>query len=401
MNFALPLFPRGDLAAERFGCEVLGPIFAEFAQRLWTFQYYMPAKDDTCLLFCARGGLRLRQIYEAFLAASGLSAPLPHADLMISRLVAARTGLAAPGPALLEELGREFEGQTMAEVVLALTQDPSIRLGPEWHHPFEAGTFAALLEGESGRLVRQVVARLDGAFRRHLDLVSQGRGRAILCDTGLYGSTVRLLQEGVPQVQWFAAQFARSNYKRFATPHFDVTVGLSVEQDGYCPWNARTCVLRFWHLIEAVLEPDLASVKSFSNEPVPRSNLEEPGWRERVGEDTQGLFTGVLTYLSGLSPEQLPGIETAAEEAWGRLRQAIIWPGRQDLAVLSLSPRARDFGRIEAVHQFPEGGAITSSLWREGAVVQRYRRTGRFGLALLEAAHSLRFLKRWSAARRA
>ncbi len=189
---------QGD--GERFGRTVLGPIFAEFAHRLWLFQRFVPAQDDTCLLFCARGGLRLRLIYETFLASTGLEPPVPYADLMISRLVAARTSFAAPGAALLEELGREFKGQTTREVVFALTQQPTPALDDAWDQPFDATIFVSLLAQEQPEVatIRARIAQLDAAFRRHLDTVAGGRSTILLCDTGLYGSTVRLLRDGVP-----------------------------------------------------------------------------------------------------------------------------------------------------------------------------------------------------------
>lgn len=385
-------------SAESIGHDVLGPIFAEFAQRLWLFQFSLPDRDDSCLLFCARGGLRLRLIYERFLASTGLQAPLPHGDIMISRLVAARTSIATPGPALVEELNREFEGQTMREVAVALTQDPMTDLGAAWDRPFDPETFVALLREEAAGVTQlhAITARLNAAFRRHIDAVSDGKSRIILADTGLYGSTLRLLRAGIPEKQWISTQFARSNYKGFATPHFDGTVGISVEHDGYLAWNARTTVLRFWQLIESALEPDLDSVRTFDDAPVPVSNLQVAGWQDRIASNVPGLFSGILSYLDGLSPHDLPQVGLRAEAAWRQLRRLVIWPRPQDVSLLSLSPRSRDFGRTEAVHQFPGTNPIRSSLWREGAVIQQYPRLGRGVLMVLEAYHTVRTLRRKS-----
>lgn len=394
---------EGD--AERFGRVVLGPIFAEFAHRLWLFQRFLPAQDDTCLLFCARGGLRLRLVYETFLASTGLEPPVPFADLMISRLIAARTAFAPagamPGAALIEELGREFKGQTMREMVSALTQQPAFALDDTWDQPFDGPIFFALLAQDLPEVaaIRATIARFDAAFRRHLDAVSGGRSTVLLCDTGLYGSTVRLLRDGVPTKRWAALQFARSNYKGFATPHFDITVGLSVERDGYAPWNARTVILRFWQLIESILEPDLESVKVFSDDAVPRSNLEIPGWQQRVGPDQDGLFSGLMAYLQDLVPGDLPLVGASADDGWRSLQRTILFPRRKDLAMLTLPPRGRDFGRSESIEQFPERASIKSSMWREGALVQRYPRLACIGLPLLEAIHCVRGLKRWARTR--
>lgn len=385
-----------DRSAQSIGHEVLGPIFAEFAQRLWLFQSSLPERDDACLLFCARGGLRLRVIYERFLSSTGLASPLPYGDIMISRLVAARTSLEAPGPALLEELNREFEGQTMREVANALAQEEIEGLSNAWDQAFSPEQFVALLQEDSTGAARlhHVTGHLNAAFERHVDAVSLQRPRILLADTGLYGSTLRLLRAGMPSKQWVSVQFARSNYKGFVTPHFDGTVGISVERDGYLAWNARTTVLRFWQLIESALEPDLESVRTFDDAPVPLANLQIPDWQERIVPTTPGLFNGILSYLDGLTAKDLLHVSICAEQAWRQLRGLVIWPQPADVDLLTLSPRSRDFGRTEAVHQFPGNQPIRSSLWREGALIQRHPVLGRGALLMLEAVHTLRTLRK-------
>jgi hypothetical protein len=383
------------IAAERFGRDVLGPIFAEFAQRLWMFQELLPGRERAALLFCARGGLRLRLIYEQFLQAIQSSGVVIHGDLMISRLVAARTLIDAPTDAVLDELGREFAARPMREVAAALAQESQASLGPDWDEPFGPKQFLGLLQGQDSETLRlrTTIKRLDQAFRRHLEIVSASRSTVVLCDTGLYGSTIRLLAEGVPGKRWVAAQFARSNYKGFVTPHFARTIGLSVERDNYTPWNARTAALRFWQLIEWVLEPSLASVRAFSDEPQPISNLEVPGWRDRLGPSSPGLFSGIMAYLSDLGPRDLPQIAILAERSWRQLHRSVVWPRPQDVSVLKLTARSRDFGRDEAVEQFA-ATSIRASLWREGALVQRFPLFGRGALAVLETVHSARAISR-------
>ncbi|GLS42679.1 glycosyltransferase [Methylobacterium brachythecii] len=389
---------------EAFGREVLGPILAEFSLRLWFSLRFFPNPEEATLLFCARGGLRLRHVYESFLARTGLTSPVVAESLMVSRLVAARTCAPDPGDALLSELGREFEGRPMAEVALALTQRPDRTLSSDWDARFEPQLFAALLMAPdpAAVAVRQAIAGQDALFRRHLQARTGGRKTVILCDTGLYGSTVRLLRDGIPDRSWFCLQFARSNYKRLATPHFDCTRGLSIESDSYKPWEMRTSGLRFWQLIEAVLEPDLPSVRTFaasSPSEEPRSNLQVEGWENRIADDVRGLFSGVLACIETLDEASLTRIEDDAALAWRRFRRAVIWPGRDDLAMLSLADRSRDFGRTETVTQFASGvasgraGRIRDSLWREGAVMRMYPRLGRVGLLAIELAQTGRALR--------
>ncbi|PMZ82166.1 hypothetical protein, partial [Pseudomonas sp. FW215-T2] len=88
---------------------------------LWLVERFL-APDRTVLLFCARGGLRLQLVYARFLRQTGLPQNLPHASLMVSRLVAARTAFDPPSPGVLSELGREFSGRSMSEIAAALAQ---------------------------------------------------------------------------------------------------------------------------------------------------------------------------------------------------------------------------------------------------------------------------------------
>src|SRR5439155_12082466 len=64
--------PAGVSDRRDFGRQILGPIFADFALKSWILLSQLEHPDDSVLLFCARGGLRLQAIYEKFLAASGL-----------------------------------------------------------------------------------------------------------------------------------------------------------------------------------------------------------------------------------------------------------------------------------------------------------------------------------------
>ncbi|WP_026597333.1 hypothetical protein [Methylobacterium sp. 77] len=395
-----------DLAtmdAEQFGRAALGPILAEFCQRLWLFERFLPEPGDAALLFCARGGLRLKLVYERFLARTGLPARLPAEALMVSRLVAARTAVAPPRDGVLAELGREFAGRPMGEAASALAQCDDLDLPPSWQAPFRASSFATLIcaQEPGASALRQAVALQDSRFRAHLAACMAGRRHGILVDTGLYGSTVRMLREGVPEMRWSGLQFARSNYKRFAAPHFDCTLGVSVESDVYKPWEVRTSALRFWQLIEAVLEPDLPSVRVFAaareGEP-PKSNLQVADWQSRVAPREAGLFDAALSYIDDLTAADLRRLPDEAARGWRLFKRRVVWPDRQAVTSLALEDRSRDFGRLDQVAQFAAPAAsslqqIRNSLWREGAVMRGFPRMGYLGLMMIELAHLGRSLK--------
>jgi hypothetical protein len=383
---------------EHFGRSVLGPMFAEFAFRLWLFAESQPR--DARLLFCARGGLRLRLLYETFLERIGRTSPLQADELMVSRLVAARPALLARAPAALDEIGREFDGETMRAVVAALVQS-DLGLSPRWDRVYERGRFERLLWADDGEAaaVRAAVGVQASLFRSHLAEKSQGR-RVILCDTGLYGSTMRLLGAAYPHADLFCVMFARSNYKGFATEHFARTCGLCVESDFYSTLDLRASVLRFWQLIEHVLEPDLDSVRTFvmGEDGRPRCNLERPGWREAVRPGEGEIFAGVLSYVDGFSaPTFHQRLYDDSARAWPEFKRRVTRPRRSDVAVLSIGERSRDFGRDEKIDAIVAGSGLSqlkASLWREGAATRAHPALRGVLHGVIELAHAVRQLRR-------
>ena len=386
-----------------FGREILGPIFAEFALKTWILLSQLEQPDDSIMLFCARGGLRLQAIYQKFLAASGLPSPVAIQSLMISRIVAARSALLNGGAAAFEQIGYEFRGRSMRDVVRAIGGiEPDQECGDSsaiWDAPYSREGLENLLASPAGQPFMSAVLRQDVLFREHLKSCTDGRSHAILCDTGLFGSTHQLLEQAFPELKWSCIQFARANYKGMASPHFGKVVGIATQDDRYSPFDPRTSILRYWHLIEGTLEPSLPSVRSFTRvDGVARSNLEIDGWSQQIAPEQDETFAGVLEYIGGLQPGSATlRIMTDVETAFRRLRRTIVWPARHDAGVLDLPARSMDFGKsghVAAIvrHRGLTGG-IRRSEWREGAIAELAAPPLRLALlAAVEAAFSLRWL---------
>lgn len=362
------------------GQQVAGPIVAEFCLRLWSVGSQLDRPDESALLFCARGGLRMHLAYERFLAATGLSARLHTSSLMVSRLVAMRASLARavedelsgllPGAArtLMHEFGRSSAAD-VAEAMSGLRPDG---VGERWDAPVTAESFAALLQHPDGKRVAARIVEQTDLFRRHLDQARAGRDIVVLVDTGLHGTTALLLDEGIPEVRFASALIA--NYfppaRRERTPR---TFGLQLEADGYTPLRRRSVMLRYWHFVEWLFEPPLTSVRTFSEvRGTIRSNLEVPGWESSVGADAGSVFAGVLDYLDGLGAGPALRVVPEAERAWARLHRMVVFPSRSDAELLAVSGRTHDFGRDEGWTQRAWNGPLGSlrgaTMWREGEI---------------------------------
>lgn len=392
-----PLQPAGDPRA--FGREVMGPIVAEFCLAIWLYAAEAGKRGDAALLFCARGGLGIRAAFERVAARLSLPLAMPRENLMISRLVAARSAVMARSPAALDELGREFRGGSFADVAAALG-GRRYELLPSWDETFVPERFFAMLDRPAGAVIAADIERQNALFRRHLAKASKGAKRLVLCDTGLYGSTQRLLAAGFPELSFETIQLARCNYKGLGTDHFPRVVGLAVERDRYSPFAVRSTVLRYWQLIESLFEPAIPSVRSFTEDADGEVGCNAGDIAFDAVDPAAGnpLLAGALAYIDSVASG--PAIMADAARAWPRLRQAVTRPVEADLAALAIGERSVDFGRAGTVADggtLPAGtrsrlASIRARLWREGAIVRAFPRSRLPLLAAIEAFHALRGL---------
>ncbi len=378
--------PRPRYTAARdsreFGRLVFGPILAEFSQRIWLYAAAAEQQQQPVLLFCARGGIGIREVFERTIAQLGLPVAAPRENLMVSRLVAARAALVSNNPFLIEELEREFANATHLDVANALGLGP-YDLPNAWRAPFKGAPFLSLLFENSAPQVLADIKCQNDLFLQHFAQVSHSADRVILCDTGLYGSTQRLLCTALPELNIETIHLARSNYKGHGEEHFPKVTGLLVERNGYSPLQIQSCVLRFWQLVEALFEPALPSVKTFeltaSGEAV--ANCGDIR-RESLGKDIfHPLLIGALDYIDALTPSSGQQVQQDSRQAWHRLKRAITNPSKSDLACLKLAERSVDFGRdksVPVVRTEPREPSLhglkslRQQLWREGWIAEEF-----------------------------
>jgi len=383
-----------------FGRDVFGPIVTEFCVRIWLYSEQAAASGETALLFLTRGGIGIRHAFEEVLSRLELPTPVRRETLMVSRLVAARAALLAGHRSSLDELGREFRKESFAEVAAALC-GRGHDLPAGWDQRFEAAKFHAMLRSAEGAAPLADITRQNAMFTEHLKAVTGEARRIVLCDTGLYGSTQRLLAAGFPGMSFETIQFARSNYKGLSEEHFPRTSGLMVQRDVYNPVAVESCVLRYWQLVESLFEPAVASVKLFHRGPdgAIASNAGLVGHGELDPTTGNALLAGVMAYVGGLTPERAAGAMQDAEQAWRRLSQAITRPTAHDLACLDVGERSVDFGRSRTIRVITIGAGQTASehwrgflgqSWREGAIMRQFTWIGPALLAGLSVAHLAR-----------
>lgn len=385
---------RASVLAEpaMLGPAIFGPVVAEIALRLWFYLAGIAAPKRTVALFCARGGLRMRRALALLATQLGLAIPVRCQDFMVSRLVAARLAFARDPARAIAELAHDFSGERLGAAAEALAGQ-KFPLGPDWDRPFEASRLAALLEGPEGAAIRAEILAQARLFEEYVRQAIGTAERVILVDTGLYGSTLRLLAIGMPDVAWEGVQIARCNYRRADRSHFARLTGLLVERDGYNPFERETIILRFWHLFEALFEPGVETVRQFQRLADGRilSNLEASGGLAAIGGPPGSLFAGVEAYLRGLRPGAWLGVREEAELAWRYLSGAIRYPRAGEIGLLDPGQRSRDFGLVGAVGAVAAAATLRDSLssirgarWREGTAAHNFRRLRAPVLLLLD-----------------
>ena len=392
-----------DTDATAFGREVLGPIVAQFCQQIWLYADQAGVARRPVLLFCARGGIGMRQAFERVLQKLGLPLAARRENLMVSRLVAARAALLTRSACAIEELEREFRGAAFAEVAEALGGQ-TYELAQAWRRPFAAEAFFELLFGASGADVLRDVRGQNALFEQHLAQLAGDADRLILCDTGLYGSTQRLLAAGLPGRALESVHLARSNYKGYSEAHFLQVTGLLVERNGYSPLDGPSCVLRYWQLIESLFEPALPSVRVFSRDGSGQvvGNCGDISHEAVDASLGNRLLTGVMAYIDALPAGGGIVVRQDAERAWSRLKRAIIRPSRIELECLDVGARSVDFGRAATVNVFNAEArlslpqrlrSIKLQLWREGVIAREFPVLKHVLLPLMECAQSLRGMR--------
>lgn len=384
-----------------FGRDILGPVVAEFALKIWLYSQQAASGEPSAILFCARGGVGIREAFERLVRRLSLPCSTPRAPFFISRLIAARTAVEQRAPAALQEIGREFHGQSFRDVAKALG-GRDFALPEIWDATFEPDRFYDLLDMPAAAELRWEIEAQNTLFRRHLATVSGGAKRIILCDTGLYGSTQRLLMAGVPGYRFETIQLARSNYKGFDEGHFSKVAGLVVENNGYDPLRIETVLLRYWQMVESLFEPAVSSAKELYEDEDGEvaancGDLTYPLAREKLNE----MLLGTLDYIDNL--DSAARICQDGCRSWRRLKQAITNPGVSDVEMLDVVTRSVDFGRQDhaSAMQAAESAsfsqrlqAVRSSLWREGAISRDFSTISPFLLTGLEIFHAARIVSR-------
>jgi len=369
-------------AGDALGPDVLGPVFAEYCRRLHVYLEQTAAIEGPVIaLFCARGGLGLEKLYKLYAAQFPVRGDIRVEPLMISRLVAARDALVYGGDGVVGELDHAFDARDVAALARALSGADT---APAGHYATVRAFIEALRSGREAHLYEQIEEQAR-RFREMWHTLTAGKQGVVLCDTGLYGTTFKMLMQSRLANHCHCVQLARCDYKHLGREHFASITGLLTERNRYKPGDAISSILAFWHLIEGLVEPDLESVRRFDRraDGSLASNLECEGWQRKLLRMPHPKFEEVARYIA--QSAKRPTADTSLAEfelAAKRLERAIMFPDPELVNRLSALERSVDYGQDKTVpitaRDCDRGNVWTrlfvarKSLWPSGAVVRAF-----------------------------
>lgn len=399
-NCNLP-YDHPKLAAYRaaFGRDVLGPIFLDFCAKLRLFEASYAGRNAKAL-YVARGGLRLRLLFNRFLERHKLSEPTPQADFWTSRLGACKGCLVRDFDYTAQILAREFSYTSLGRMIQCLLPrgTDGSRPYPAPDHiidqahldaPVSAELFAIAYrsQGPVGQMLRDHFESQHHLFNRYIEQLAAGAGKLLLVDTGWTGNTQALLMRSFPQIDWVGMYFGRWDYRKARPWHFYNTFGLVCEGEDFVPDLPETAFFLYHHIIESPLEISVRSVEGY---------VEEAGGRVvpdgididnvDLGEgQSDELFHGILEYFNNADPNASDRrIAADAQRALRRASRIIRFPTRTAVSALTMPPRSADFGKDEHTgvllpakpgeHWRQRFTRVKAALWHQGQIVGEFPR---------------------------
>ena len=374
-------------AQRRFARDLLGPVFLQFCQRLHLATVAF-AERDAKLLFAARGGLRLRLLYELWCARTGTVPVLPVGDILISRVAAAKGCLEQDFERVAPMLVKEFAAGSLGYMLRCLLRGRGIDLPDVLAHcPVKLDSFAAVYHADDalGRAVRAYFAEQADALSAYLDELLDGVKTPVLVDSGWTGGTQALLMRHFPQWDWHGLYFGRWDYGRGPGPHFGHIFGVAVDSLEPYANGPGQALFAYHHLIEDPLEIAAPSVEGYRLEAgrgLPDGGAIDPAVLPPGADDA--MFQGIVEHFrSPAGAGDFMAVERRAHAAYRRLRRMILWPRPSELPGMQVRPRSADFGRsltVPVLLRLPDASlkrrmkSVGAALWKPGQMVVAFPR---------------------------
>ncbi|ETC98203.1 glycosyl transferase [Asaia sp. SF2.1] len=368
----------------RLGRDIIGPVVAQYIQNLHQSLLYFEGAQNAKIFFMARAGLRIRQALEVYLSRVGREVPSGWDYLWASRMMIAK-GLWTRTP--LESCALFDDAYAYTDIDIARrcivgehTGNPRNIDLEQWHWTSDRLDLGGMILRNAPQTA-PIRAHLEEQSNLFLSRVRASLGKhdtAVLVDSGWAGTSQKMLQAGLPDIDWWGLYFG-------LIPDEDggkiaQAEGLVFEANRV-DWNRpETCIISHRHLIEDLFETRAPSIESYYRDDL--GTILAVGEKENLASlnnnGADHIYSGVLYHLAR-APVDLLTLRINAEHAMKRLQQFLLVPTKSEAEVLLKQRRSADLGRSFSVPVLisPDGPEkseerISRALWKNGQIALEY-----------------------------
>jgi hypothetical protein len=364
-----------------FGEKILGPILYEFCNRL---RIYLKAYDkrQTIILYEARGGLRIKYLYNLFLKKNNYISEFEEKEFYISRLAAVNGCLKRDFDYVSKVLVKEFNNNTLGDLTKAILKKRELNI-PEniINKNVTLSSFKEIYSSNEqyGEILRKHFEEQDKLFSEYLEKLIGEKNKVLLVDTGWTGNTQAILMKAFKDKDWVGLYFGRWDYADVIPWHFYNVNGISIDDNSCKKNNIRSAVFYYHHLIEDPLEPKMSSVEYYvkkNSEIIPQTEKRDNLVRPQKEKDY--FFEGIVNYFNKTAKLSNIDIHKKANVAYKILSKKITFPNKTDSIVMAVEPRSADFGRdfcCEPIIRdniicslYKKKQNISKAVWRQGQI---------------------------------
>jgi len=342
----------------QFGKDLLGPVMADYLQKLDAHLDYFSKIHDAKILFLSRAGIRIEKALTTYLKSSGQALPKPYQKnnsdyFWVSRLMIAK-GIWNKRPHnSVVTISKEFPHNKIADLVKAVTKSQQMpgdieaqlkkieRNGDQLQQFLDTNSKPA-------QYLKDYLKIQSTLFEDYLEATIGDHKKVLLVDTGWQGTAQTLLAEAYPTIEWWGAYFGRSGFPSSNRKFWHNMIGLVFEQDAYEYEKPETSIIQHRHLIEDLLEPSGQSVEYLAKNDA--GKIFAPDAEEILADaptkTSDPIYMGVIDYLS--QPENTSSLSTIhknARLAWDKIAKTINLPTKEETELFSNISRSADFGK--------------------------------------------------------
>lgn len=374
---------------ERVGHDLIGPVLHRWLLGLHQHIAYLDDKD-VAFLFCARAGVRIKELYDLFLASSPFVLAGSLNIFWASRVSVTKGTFQQNRHNSSSIIQREYHNVALREIVKGLLRHHPQKLEPLnlSGHDLDAHGFNfngwINVNAPLQNTLRKYLEECSDAFDSYLAGLTAGKKRIVLVDSGWQGSIQALLSKAYSNFDWKGLYFGRILAGGHDPRIADNVVGVLFEQDTFNARIPESAIIEHRHLIETLLEPNGSSI-----EEVPAGQFREiaqsqidTNLKEVKDPDKDRLFLAARHYLQeNIAKLSISEIFARHQIAVEQLARLILTPTKREARALFCKSRSADFGRTFSVPVLLEPDAhpnkssqerISRALWKQGQIALEY-----------------------------